>query len=116
MKLLCLLFIVGCLLCSNLSARDDLINAIEAIVVDSVITYLEVNARNEQGAETLARTYRGQPAEFEKKFREMQGENLEELVKRQLILHEFKRAGYSLPETVLDDLVNENIKADFGDR
>lgn len=116
MKLLCIRLTLVGLLWSSWSARADLINAIAAIVDDSVITYLEVNARNEQGAETLARTYRGQPTELERKLKDMERENLDELVKRQLILHEFKTAGYSLPETVLDDLVNENIKADFGDR
>lgn len=116
MKRIFLLLALGTLLCSSRFARADLVNAIEAIVDDSVITFLEVTARNEQGAETLARTYRGQPTELEKKLAEMQNENLDELVKRQLILHEFKTAGYNLPETVLDDLVNENIKADFGDR
>jgi len=33
-----------------------------------------------------------------------------------LIKHEFKTAGYSLPENVLDDLVQETIKKEFGDR
>jgi hypothetical protein len=33
-----------------------------------------------------------------------------------LILHEFKTAGYYLPESALDDLVQEAIKNEFGDR
>ena len=33
-----------------------------------------------------------------------------------LVEHEFKTAGYSLPENVLDDLVQEKIKNEFGDR
>ena len=33
-----------------------------------------------------------------------------------LVMHEFKKAGYSLPESVLDDLVQETIKNEFGDR
>ena len=37
-------------------------------------------------------------------------------MQRQLILHEFKTAGYSLPESVLDELVNERIQKTFGDR
>ena len=37
-------------------------------------------------------------------------------MQRQLILHEFKTAGYSLPESVLDELVDETIKNQFGDR
>ncbi len=33
-----------------------------------------------------------------------------------MILHEFKTAGYTLPESVIDDMVQERIRADFGDR
>jgi peptidyl-prolyl cis-trans isomerase SurA len=31
-------------------------------------------------------------------------------------LHDFKTAGYSLPESVIDDVVQEQIRAQFGDR
>jgi parvulin-like peptidyl-prolyl isomerase len=116
MKFLYLLLAIGTVWLSQLSARADLVNAIEAIVDDAVITYLEVRTRNEQSEETLVRMYGSKRTELEKKLNEMQHENLDELVKRQLILHEFKTAGYSLPESVLDDLVQESIRADFGDR
>src|SRR6267154_341940 len=116
MKFLCILLAAGTLWWSTCPARADLVNAIEAIVDDAVITYLEVKARNDQSEDTLVRMYRSEPSQLQKKLTEMQRENLEEMVKRQLILHEFKSAGYSLPESVLDDLVQESIKADFGDR
>jgi len=103
------------ILCSY-SAQADLVNAIAAIVDDAVITYLEIKARNEQSEDTLVRRYGSNRSELEKKLNELQHENLDELVKRQLILHEFKTAGYSLPESVLDDLVQESIRSDFGDR
>jgi peptidyl-prolyl cis-trans isomerase SurA len=116
MKRILILLVLWTLLCSSRFARADLVNAIEAIVDDSVITYLEVNAHYEQAAETQARTFIGPRTQLEEKLKAMERETLDELVQRQLILHEFKTAGYNLPETVLDDLVNENIKADFGDR
>ena len=37
-------------------------------------------------------------------------------VEKQIITEEFKAAGYSLPESVLDGLVSETIKKEFGDR
>jgi len=116
MKIACILLMVSALFCRPFPAHADLINAIEAIVDDAVITYLEVKAVNDQSEETLVRIYGSERSVLEKKLNEMQHENLDELVKRQLILHEFKTAGYSLPESVLDDLVQERIKADFGDR
>jgi parvulin-like peptidyl-prolyl isomerase len=116
MKLLCILLAASTLLWCASPARADLVNAIEAIVDDAVITYVEVKSRNDQAEDTLVRLYRNDPAQLQKKLVEMQRENLEEMVKRQLILHEFKTAGYNLPESVLNDLVAESIKADFGDR
>jgi peptidyl-prolyl cis-trans isomerase SurA len=102
-------------LCS-LGAHAELANAIRAIVNDAVITYQEVESLNQQTEDLLIRQYRNTPSTLEKKIIEMQNENLDQLVERQLILHEFKTAGYSLPESVLDDLVQERIKNDFGDR
>jgi len=91
-------------------------NGIEAIVDDSVITYYEVNALSESSAERLYRDYRNQPARLEEEFNKVQKANLEALVDRRLIMHEFKTAGYSLPDTMLDEMVQEEIKANFGDR
>ncbi len=43
-------------------------------------------------------------------------DNLDTLLNRQLILHEFSTAGYNLPESVVDELVDEEIRADYTDR
>ena len=44
-------------------------------------------------------------------------ENLDELVNRQLILHEFNSTpGYHLPESVVDELVQEKIHESYIDR
>jgi parvulin-like peptidyl-prolyl isomerase len=99
-----------------LSVPAELANAIRAIVNDAVITYQEVEALNQQTADLVVRKYGDSRSTLEKKIGEMQSENLDKLVERQLILYEFKTAGYSLPESVLDDLVQESIKNDFGDR
>ena len=94
----------------------ELANAIKAIVNDAVITYQEVETLNQQTEELVVRKYRSSPSMLEKEINKMQTENLDKLVEQQLILHEFKTAGYSLPESVVDDLVQETIKGDFGDR
>ena len=99
-----------------LSARAELVNAIRAIVNDAVITYQELETLNQQTADRVVHKYGDSRSLLEKKINEMQTENLDKRVQEQLILHEFKTAGYSLPESVLDDLVQESIKNDFGDR
>jgi peptidyl-prolyl cis-trans isomerase SurA len=116
MKLAPIVLVTGALFAGAVTSQAELANAIQAIVHDSVITRHEVDLLTEQTADTLVRQYRNQPAALEQKVNEMRSENVEKLLQRQLILHEFKTAGYSLPESVLDDLVQERIKADFGDR
>ena len=107
---------MAALVFASLTVHAELANAIKAIVNDAVITYQEV-ATMSQPAEDLAfRQYRYQPSVLEKKLLDIENENLGDLVERQLILHEFKTAGYNLPESVVDDLVQESIKNDFGDR
>jgi parvulin-like peptidyl-prolyl isomerase len=118
MKLSCIIVRLGvatALLC-GFSTHAELANAIKAIVNDAVITSQEVDMLNEQAADLLVREYRSEPSTLEKKLTEMQSQNLDTLVERQLILHEFKTAGYSLPESVLDELVDDTIKSEFGDR
>lgn len=116
MKCSTLLLSGGLLLSAVVLARAELANGIDAVVDDSVITYHEVSALNDQTYESLLRQYRNDPALLEKKMNETRNYNLQVLVDRQLILHDFKSAGYSLPESVLDDLVQERIRQDFGDR
>jgi peptidyl-prolyl cis-trans isomerase SurA len=117
MKSTCILLAAATLFGSgSLSARAELVNAIMAIVHDAVITYEEVRSLNERTEGLLVSQYRNQPTQLEKKIAEMRTENLDTLMDRQLILHEFQSAGYSIPEKVIDDLVDETIKTDFGDR
>lgn len=116
MKLWCTKLLVGCFLSFSVAAQAELANAIRAIVSDAVITYHELQSLNEQTADRVVAMYGDSRSTLEKKIAQMESENLDKLVERQLILHEFKTAGYSLPESVLDDLVQETIKSDFGDR
>ena len=116
MKVLFTLLAGGALLLGAGPVRAELANGIDAVVDDAVITYHEVNTLNEQAYDALLRQYRNDSSTLEKRIGEVRKDSLDLLVKRQLILHEFKTAGYSLPESVLNDLVDEQIKQDFGDR
>ena len=98
------------------SLRAELVNGIKAVVHDAVVTLDEVAALDEQTAGLLSRQYQGRPELFQQKMVEMDRENLGKLVDRQLILHDFKTAGYNLPESVIDELVQERIKSRYGDR
>jgi len=94
-------------------ADSDLVDALMAVVHDSVITRHEVAVLTLPALDTLQRQYRG--VELQRQLAQTEHDNLEQLVNRQLILHEFKTAGYSLPESVIDELVRSRIRADYGD-
>src|ERR1051326_4780174 len=84
-------------------------DAIAGAVHDSVITYQEVASWNLQAEELLWRKYGGQGEPFQKELAEVERNNLDQLVERQLTLHEFKTAGYNLPESILDEEVQRRI-------
>lgn len=46
----------------------------------------------------------------------VQEENLERLTEWELILHEFQTAGYAMPDTAINDMVESRVRATFGDR
>src|SRR2546421_4092227 len=93
--------------------RADPPNGIRAVVHDSVITADEVDIAITDPATRLAQQFRSQPEMFQTKLNELRGAKLDELLGRRLILHEFKTAGYNLPESIVDELVQEEIRAEF---
>ncbi len=96
--------------------RAELINGIAAIVNDAIITYEEVLADSARAVELYERQYGRQSPVFKQKVLEAQQESMDRLVERKLILHEFKTAGYNLPESIIEDNIKERIRERFGDR
>ncbi len=104
-------------LCFGGIVQAALVNGINAVVNDAVITYDQVERGLAPFYEIIQRQYRNEPAVLEQKLQELRTRQMEELVERQLILAEFKRAGYNLPESFIDDAVREEIRKNFyGDR
>jgi peptidyl-prolyl cis-trans isomerase SurA len=100
----------------ELKAQPKLANAIEAIVHDSVITSFEIDYSIEPALQELARQLRTQPETFQKRREDMRTDARERFLENQLILHEFETAGYSLPESVIDDYVHQRIRSRYRDR
>jgi parvulin-like peptidyl-prolyl isomerase len=92
------------------------INGIQAIVHDSVITQQEVQQMTGRALQELRLQYPNEDATIIAKLASAERDNLEELMERQLILHEYKTAGYNIPESVIDDIVQEQIRSRYGDR
>lgn len=100
------------------TARGAFANGIRAVVHDSVITSHQVEFLTSQtrAAEELRRQYANDRETYQKKVAEVLNENMEDLVERQLIIQEFKSAGYNMPESLIDEEVQSRIKSRFGDR
>jgi len=95
--------------CAALSARADLVSAVQVVVNNDVITYGQI-------IDSLAHLPPSTPAT---NFNKLKDEQVENLVERELILHSFLSEGYqtNLLEAFIDDRIRDNIKREFyGDR
>lgn len=116
MKLSRLIPVLAAAFCLGLPLRAELADGVKAIVNDSVITYAEVEDFAAPAIDSLRRQYADQPDMFQQKLTGVLTNSLEILVERQLILHDFDTEGYKLPDSVLDEYVQDNIRENFGDR
>jgi peptidyl-prolyl cis-trans isomerase SurA len=115
---LAFVFLILCAALGVRAATGDprLVNGIAAIVFTEVITEEEVERQVEQLLPTLQAKYASHPDQLEQKYKELRQERLEELIERQMILYEFSHAGYSFPESIIDDRIRGLIRERFGDR
>ena len=93
----------------TLRAPAQFANGIKAIVQDSIITLAEVEQYAKPAAEALLRQYRGQPQTFQQKLAGEMDKGLEELIERELVLYDFKSAGYNFPEAIIDDGFQQRV-------
>lgn len=96
-------------------AALDLLNGMAAQVNDAVVTFEDVQGFARRAMETAARRARTQ-TDFDQDSVRIQKEALDQLIDRRLIVQEFRKSGYNLPEAIIDDLVKDRVKREFGDR
>lgn len=97
-----------------LAAEPRLLNSLVVIVDQEIITLKDVLQYIAPAVEVITRTYAGQPDLLRQKLQEAERDGVEQLVERKLILHEFERAGYNLPESLIEDRVKERLRERFG--
>jgi parvulin-like peptidyl-prolyl isomerase len=97
------------------AAAPNIVNGIAVIVGDAVITYKDIQLALEKEVEALERRYGNQPALFNQKAVELENATRERMVEDQLMLQEFKRAGYVLPESYFQSRIDQDIRR-YGDR
>ena len=111
-------FIPGLICCAALSAMAQpvVIDGIKGVVSSRVVTFSEVEDYSRPAADALRRQYAAEPDVFQQKLNETLNDSLEQLVENALILKSFETDGYKLPDSVVDELVQERIRDRFGDR
>jgi peptidyl-prolyl cis-trans isomerase SurA len=110
-----LLLAVGFLIPQIRAADPEVIDGVAAVVNGDVITFSQVQEVSGPREKTLREQYTGQ--ELIDKIKEARLSALNDLIDRQLIVQEFKKKQYTMPEYVVDDQIQNIIKDDFaGDR
>ncbi len=97
-------------------AETNRLNGVVAIVNDSVITAQEVYAILEQELPRLRFQYANQPAKLREEYSKKEAAVLDMLIERQLVLADYKSAGFNIPETLVDDQFQQDVISKFGDR
>jgi peptidyl-prolyl cis-trans isomerase SurA len=103
----------------GLAARAEVVSGVSVVVNNDVITYGEITAAMEQNLDMVARLYANEPARLQEEARKVRDQQIEALVERKLILHEFMATGYvtNVLEATIDEQVNKNIQRIYnGDR
>jgi len=91
-------------------------NSIVAEVNDKIITRQMVTDAMGREAELLRRQYARQPQLFGQKYTQLQADTLEALIRRELVLREYQEKGYKLPESIIEQRIQEDIRAEYGNR
>jgi peptidyl-prolyl cis-trans isomerase SurA len=97
------------------AAEPEVIDGVAAVVNGDVITFSQVQEVSGPRERTLREQFTGQ--ELIDKIKEARLAALNDLIDRQLIVQEFKKKQFNIPEYVVDDQIANIIKDDFaGDR
>ncbi|MDP6795598.1 MAG: peptidyl-prolyl cis-trans isomerase [Verrucomicrobiota bacterium] len=91
-------------------------NSIVAEVNDKIITRHMVDLAMRKEEEHLRREYARQPQVYGQKYTQLQAETLERLIRRELMLLEYQEKGFKLPESIIDQRIKEDIRAEYGNR
>ena len=108
--------LIALALSSIANAELERLNSVAAIVGDTPITLNDVKTQTAPVEQVLYQQYGSDPAAFSQRILEVRQRALESLIERQLILTNFEKQGYVLPEKIIDERVQERIRSDFGDR
>jgi peptidyl-prolyl cis-trans isomerase SurA len=94
------------------SRAQDVLNGIAAVVNDEVITFSQV--RELVGAKEQSARQQLQGDALVQKIKEIRLQAINDLIDRQLILQEFKKQHFQIPDYFIDERVNTIVREEFG--
>src|SRR3954468_5915268 len=109
-RLLPVFLALFCAAIARAQATPEAVNGIAVIVNDRVITIKDVRQAIQEDAEFLNRRYAGQPKVLDDKMKTLMQERLDQMVSDYLVLQDFEKLGKPLPDSYIDNRVNEDIK------
>ena len=112
---LLVLLIIAVSIAPFAGAEEQVLDGIAAVVNGEVITFSQVRELVISREMALRQTYRGQ--ELADKVKETRLAAINDLIDRQLVLQDFQKNKFNIPEYAVDDHVNTIIREQFkGDR
>jgi parvulin-like peptidyl-prolyl isomerase len=117
MKLASVIGAVAILAGLEFRSQAETVNGIRAVVHDSIITFYQVANYTAPLLPQLRDQYGDRPQLFLEKVAAAEKENLDLLMERLLILHEFETSVFSnaLPESAIEDDLQAYIRSNYGD-
>jgi parvulin-like peptidyl-prolyl isomerase len=91
---------------------QDVLNGIAAVVNDEVITFSQVRELVGAKEQSARQQFKGE--ELVAKIKEIRLQAINDLIDRQLILQEFKKQKFQIPEYFIDDRVSTIVREEFG--
>ncbi|MEN9674940.1 MAG: Parvulin-like peptidyl-prolyl isomerase [Verrucomicrobiota bacterium] len=92
------------------------VTGVAAVVNTHVITIQSVDQFASRAVEAARRQFALRPEQFLQRRQDIMRDSLEQLIERYLILDEFTSSGFNLPESIINDVVNSQIREEFLDR
>lgn len=92
--------------------QEQVVNGMAAIVNNEVITFSQVRELASTQEQAAAAVLQGK--ELEEKIKQLRQSAIKDLIDRTLILQEFKKKEFTIPEYMVDDAVQKIIRQEFG--
>jgi peptidyl-prolyl cis-trans isomerase SurA len=99
-------------LCPGPARGQLLIDGIAAVVNDKVITFQQIKSQVAETEKLLSQNLQGE--ELQERVKEAQLNVLKSLIDRELIIQDFKKSGGLIPDTFVNERVNDEIRERYG--